>query len=245
MTTVNPMPIPTVPSRGLVQRTFVPVRVLAGFTDPGHFQILAGEFLQELGSGEQAQLLAAAEKAREAVKGFSTVPLGDAVVRPLVGPAIDALLGDPLFRETFQARPFSFQVVRADRLIALQAHVKPRIDPAPRDEAGLISFCLPHRWDVPAELSFTPPDGPIQITSSSPMLQGVRIDLDRSNGRVTLGPAKHINLVQVKEFNGRYYLNNGYHRVFDLLGAGRTEIPALVSKALLLTCPPETGRFAA
>lgn len=64
------------------------------------------------------------------------------------------------------------------------------------------------------------------------MLQGLSLEMDATTGRISLGPAQHINLVQVKEFNGRFYLLNGYHRVFDLLASGKVEIPALVSKAL-------------
>ena len=232
MTTVNPLPLPTVPARGLVQRTWVDVRVLAGFTDQNHFQGLVGEYLATLDAVEQQQVLAAAQAAREAAKALQEVPLADVVVRQAGGSVVEGLLADPLFMTTFQARPFGFQYVRADRLIAVQATVNPRHDLVPDGEDELLAFCLPHRWDVPAEISFVPPAGPIQITSSSPTLQTVKMEMERATGKVTLAPAPHINLVQVQEFNGRFYLRNGYHRVYDLLSAGRVEIPALVSQAL-------------
>jgi hypothetical protein len=206
--------------------------VLAGFTDPNHLQALIGEYLTTLDAVGQQQLLAAAQAAREATKTLPAVPLNDVVVRPLTAPVVNEMLADPLFVSTFQARPFGFHYVRADRLVAVQTTVNPRHDPVPDSEHDLLALCLPHHWEVPAEISFVPPAGPIQITSSSPTLQTVKIEMERTTGQVTLAPTPHINLVQVQEFNGRFYLRNGYHRVYDLLAAGRTEIPALVSQAL-------------
>jgi hypothetical protein len=81
---------------------------------------------------------------------------------------------------------------------------------------------------VPAEISVTPPMGPIHIVTSSPMLQGLAMELDAKHGRVILSPPPHVNLVQVAEFQGRHYLRNGYHRVYDAVSAGVKELPALV-----------------
>jgi hypothetical protein len=78
-------------------------------------------------------------------------------------------------------------------------------------------------------VNFIPPVGPIQILSSNPALQGLTIDIDGASGRVFIGAPRHLNLVQVMEFQGRSYLRNGYHRVADALAAGAPEIPAVVA----------------
>jgi hypothetical protein len=114
----------------------------------------------------------------------------------------------------------------------LQPWIEPRGDPIPAAEADLLAFALPTNWDVPAEVSFIPPQGPIQILTSSPAMQSIRADFDAQKGTVTLGAPKHLNLVQVAHFNGRHYLLNGYHRVADALRAGVNELPALVTQAI-------------
>jgi hypothetical protein len=94
-----------------------------------------------------------------------------------------------------------------------------------------MKFALPNQWEVPAEINFIPPQGPIQILSSSPMFQGLSIDFDFPNGKVQLGPPKHLNLVQVSHFQGKYYLRNGYHRIADAIFAGIREFPCLLIEA--------------
>jgi hypothetical protein len=229
MMTINPLPPPSVPARGQVQRTFVAARVLAGFADPTHFeQLIAGEYLAKLSAEEKGKVLAAAQAAREFVAGLSPVSLDNVIIRPLNGPHVDAIQADPTFQHAMQGRPFAFAYVRPERLVALQVHVEPRADKVPSGEPELLHFALPHKWEVPAEITLTPPLGPIHIVTSSPMLQGVRMELDAARGRIIVSAPPHLNLVQVAEFQGRYYLRNGYHRVYDAVSSGIKEMPALV-----------------
>lgn len=101
----------------------------------------------------------------------------------------------------------------------------------PTDELELLKFALPNTFELPAEVNFIPPQGPIQILSSNPMFQGLAIDLDNINGKVTLGPSKHLNLTQVRYFQGKLFLFNGYHRVADAIRLGIAEFPCLVVEA--------------
>ena len=64
MATNNPLPVPTTAPRGAVQKTFVPAKILSGFTDAGHFQLLAGEFLATLPETERARVLEEAQATR-------------------------------------------------------------------------------------------------------------------------------------------------------------------------------------
>lgn len=56
--------------------------------------------------------------------------------------------------------------------------------------------------------------------------------MDNEKGQVMISPPSHINLIQVVQANGRYFLRNGYHRVVGALAAGVKEIPALVVDAI-------------
>ena len=222
-----------VAARGRVQKTFIPVRILSGFTDAGHLEILTGEYLATLDAAGRQQLLAAADASRAFVATLPPfVPAG--VVRgPIQSAHVDAIRADQLFAETFGQRPHQFAVVDLTQLVALQPWIEPRGDPIPTADAERLAFALPTNWDVPAEVSFIPPAGPIQILTSSPALQGLRADFDAQAGTVRLAPPKHLNLVQAVHYGGRHYLLNGYHRVADALAAGVTELPALVTEAVL------------
>src|SRR5262249_25152556 len=152
--------------------------------------------------------------------------------REIHHPHVDSIVSQPVFQQTFGQRPYQFAYVDVRQLVALQAWVEPRADSIPTREDDLLAFALPLNWDVPAEVSFIQPSGPIQILTSSPSLQGLHLEFDALTGTVKLGAAKHLNLIQVTHWNGRHYLRNGYHRVVDAIGAGIFELPALVNQAV-------------
>src|SRR6266513_931591 len=222
-----------VAARGRVQKTFIQVRILSGFTDAGHLDILIGEYLGTLDAAARQQVTVAADASRAFVSTLPPFAPAGVVRQQVQSPHIDMIRGDPLFAETFGQRPHQFALVDLRQLVALQPWIEPRGDAIPATDAGRLAFALPTNWDVPAEVSFIAPAGPIQILTSSPALQGLRADFDAQAGTVKLGPPKHLNLVQVAHLANRHYLLNGYHRVADALLAGITELPALVTEAVL------------
>ena len=233
MITSSPTALPAVAPRGAVQKTFVPAKILSGFTDSNHFGILTNEYVSTLSETERNAILAEAEATRRFVAQLPPLGPQATVIRDITGPHVDAIRSDPLFAQVFGRVPHRFCYINPASVIALQAWIEPRSDTVPTDEAELLEFALPRKWEVPAEVSLFPPVGPIQILSSNPAMQGVSIELDQTSGKVMLSAPKHINLVQVKHFNGRFYLQNGYHRVADALRAGCTEFPAIVVEAFL------------
>ena len=232
MTTNNPLPLPAVAPRGAVQKTMVDAKVLSGFTDVTHFELLAGEYLATLDVTGRAQVLADAAASRAFVASLPAVPPKPVVGRPISHPHVDAIRADPLFAQTLGQTSHKFCYIDPSDVVALQAWIEPRADVVPTDETALLEFALPSTWDVAVEVSFVRPIGPIQILSSNPAMQGLMMELDQASGRVMIGAPKHLNLVQVVQFNGKYFLKNGYHRVADAIAAGITELPAIVVDAL-------------
>ncbi len=232
MTTNNPLPTPAAAPRGSVQKTFVDARVLSGFADANHFELLAGEYLATLDAPTKAQVLTDAAATRAFVAQLPPAPPAPIIVRGIAGPHVDAIRNDPLFARTLGQSAYQFSYIDPAGLVALQASIEPRLDPVPATEADLLAFALPQTWEVAAEVSFMPPAGPIQIWSSNPAMQGVVMELDQATSKVMISAPKHLNLVQVAQFNGRYFLRNGYHRVADALAAGLREFPAIVIDAL-------------
>lgn len=232
MQTQGQPPQPMIPVRGQVQKTFIDNIILAGFTDDNHFHSIIGEYWHALSSSEQQDLMNSVHTAQAYVKALPPFVQKQVEVRAITHPHISALSADPVFQNAFRSKSFRFAYVDPTQLIALQPYVSPRHDPTPSDETALLNYTLPQQWEVPAEINFIPPQGPIQILSSSPMFQGLTIEFDVANGKVQLGPPKHLNLLQVCLFQGKYYLRNGYHRVADAIGNGVTEIPCLLIDAL-------------
>jgi hypothetical protein len=227
ITNVKPRP------NASVKKTFNEAQVLAGFMDDSHFRSFVADHLAAIPEPDQGRVLKAADDCRAAVSSLAAVALDDVVIRPLVSSRVDEILREAAFVQVFRDRATSFAWIRPRHVAALQVHVRAGKQPVPADEEGLVEWALPLEWDVPAEISFTPPLGPIQIVSSSPNLNGLQAELDGSASRVILQPAKHINLIQVVSFGGRHYLRNGYNRVVDALAAGVEEIPAVVVQAVL------------
>jgi hypothetical protein len=221
-----------VAARGKVQKTFIQARILSGFTDAGHLSLLIGEYLETLEAVARQQAIAAADASRAFVATLPPFAPAGVVRQQIQSPHIDAIRADPLFTETFGQRPHQFALVDLTQLVALQPWIEPRGDVIPAADEERLAFALPNNWDVPAEISFFQPLGPIQILTSSPALQGLRAELDSQAGTVKLGAPKHLNLVQAVHLGGRHYLLNGYHRVADALLAGVTELPALVTEAV-------------
>lgn len=236
MTTQSAITAPTPAVRSAIQKTFVQARLLAGFMSPQHFEQLAGEYLVMLDDEVAARLRAEAATARALVSALPPFVQAPLVIREIAGPHIDAIVADPIFQAQLGQRPHRFAYVDLRQLVALQPWIEPRGDAIPENEVELLDFALPRAWDVPAEVSFVAPLGPIQILTSNPALNGLQMEMDTKVGKVILGAPKHPNLIQVVEFAGRAYLRNGYHRVVDALAAGRKELPAFVTYA---SVPPE------
>ena len=231
MQTQQQMPEPSIPVRGQVQKTFIDNLVLAGFTDDNHFRNIIGEYFQSLSPADQQILMDSVHSAQTFVKGLPPFTPSNVELREISTEHTDSVKADPVFNDSFGNKSFRFAFVDPRQLIALQPWISPRHDPTPDDEVKLLEYALPREWEVPAEINFIPPKGPIQILSSSPTFHGLSVDFDFANGKVLLGPPKHVNLIQVSRFQNKYYLRNGYHRVADAIANGVNKIPAIVVEA--------------
>ena len=232
MVTQTALPLPSVAVRGDVQKTFIDVKVLSGFTDSGHIEILLGDYLSRLNDTDKALALSEIDATRAFVATLPPFQPTQVVKRSISGTHVDGIRADPLFQQNFGQRPHQFAYVDLTQLVALQPWIETRSDQISTDETELLHFALPHNWEVPAEVTFIQPNGPIQILTSNPALNSIALEFDKTKGTVSLGAPKHINLVQVVHYNGRHYLRNGYHRVADALAVGINEFPALVVEAM-------------
>lgn len=218
--------------RGQVTKRFQQVKVLGGFMDDPHFGAYAQEYILSLPTRRQTALLKEVEGARLAVAQLPPHPDFTTELRPLQEAAYAHIVKDETFQAAFGSASYRFAWIKPENLVALQVFVNAQEEDVPTKEQELINFALPKNWNVPAEISYIPPIGPIYILSSSPQMAGLHVRMDNKKAQIIISPPSHINLVQVMQFNGRYYLRNGYHRVVGALRAGVMELPALVVDAI-------------
>jgi hypothetical protein len=217
--------------RGQIHKTYKEINVLAGYTDPNHLMGIINEYYLSLNHTDQQTILQNADVARQFVATLPIMVNFQTEIRDITNPYIQTIIADPVFQTSFGMNQYRFKYINPHNVIALQPWVEQRRDTVPTDELELLKFSLPNVWDIPAEVNFIQPSGPIQILSSDPNLQGLSVEFDNINGLVMLGAPKHLNLTQVKHFQGKYYLMNGYHRMVDAIRQGITEYPCIVVEA--------------
>lgn len=218
--------------RNRVVRSYHSANALAGFMDDGHFRAFAEESLQMLDAQEADALLRQVESARAHVARLAPVDLSGVELQSLAGHHIDSLEGNETFKALFGKMSHRFAWINPRKLVAVQVYCRLIEESIPTEENELIECALPREWNVPAEISFTPPTGPFFVTSSSPMMQGgLQVATDVQLGQVIIKPPLHVNLIQAVQYGGKYFLRNGSHRVVGAIAAGLEMIPALVYDA--------------
>lgn len=177
-----------------------------------------------------------AKSAVEVSSGLKT-PIEVLDIDEKFGGQLEAVSKDPLFPEAFQQKKWSFKLVEIDQLVCFQQYV---ITDYSReltkeydlsDPAQLIEFCLPSKRAK----------RPIAVTSS----QQEFTLLSSSQDLRVLGPAQMQDpvtkrtvfgfgvgwgspFVQVVKFSGRYFLRNGYHRVYQIREAAVKHVPCVM-----------------
>jgi hypothetical protein len=126
------------------------------------------------------------------------------------------------------------------------------------DLQSLFSFCLPDPTDA-IELSgmLDPDQKGITLSSMNPNLRfGGHLVVDVDIAMAPGGPTRKqkflgfsVNLgaqfVQVAEYNGRWFVRDGYHRTFGLMQRDIHRIPCIFIRAhnFAELCPPNSGFF--
>jgi hypothetical protein len=206
----------------------------------------AGAFLSSQALGSFEELRPTWERARVA---YEALPVHDEVppllqdLPPDTREELDAISSTPVFQQHFGRREHSFQLVEVDRLVAFQQFVDTQFSTELIDaELGQstlldkVRFCLPRQFTADLSMSPTLDPGNLSLTLAS-----LRRNVNVTGFEVAHEPDQPIkiaftvsvgaNWVQVAEFEGRFFLKNGYHRVWVLRHRGDEFVPAIVTKA--------------
>lgn len=138
-----------------------------------------------------------------------------------------------------RAEGWDIAMVDLDRIIAFQPHVftndaSERVAALdPDDLQSIAELTLPIGGTAPVSVQYDQLKQAYTITSPNPNLKVVgNINGQMPDGTITFGFAVAVasSSVQVAQFQGRYFLRDGYHRAFGLLSRGITHVPAYICK---------------
>jgi len=158
------------------------------------------------------------------------------------------------FQESYGDKQWSVKRVPIEKLIALQSSVAitahREIPTWEDDRLGTLKYAFPvERAQGFFHQSIQSSDDQlvgVQLTSRSPnvlvrdvkMLEGDQ----QLSKQIVFNVRAHPNLINVVRYEGRLFLANGYHRVYQLMAAGETHAPAIVHEGDQF---PDTLDFAA
>jgi hypothetical protein len=97
-----------------------------------------------------------------------------------------------------------------------------------------VKVCLPRDFNANYRVTFDQPTWTATLTTLSRNLNLVGMQAAQMPGQplaITFFTGLGGNWVQIIEFEGRYFLKNGYHRVWLLHSRGDQAVPAIVTKA--------------
>ncbi len=214
---------------------YSPYRVLAGFMDEPHLQQLAASAIAVM-TEEEKRLL---RDAHARAQGAASLLQQEDFSRVVIGPVgakhdgyLDKVKATESFRHAYGQRPYQFAVVDGRLLCAFQPHVRLAYEiPPPDDPDEVLAYCIPEKF--PYTVTYVVTQGPggirVQASSLSPNFAFEGANVAQDGVLLHVGPNK--NWVQVAHVEDRYYLKNGYHRVFSLLQRKVNEIPCVLFEA--------------
>jgi hypothetical protein len=162
---------------------------------------------------------------------------------------LDQIAARPDVRASFTDAPWRIEWVDLTRILSIQKLITTegldlRVGAVQDDPAAIAELCLPANQPASPLGGFMDQDGlAITISSLNPNLRVVSAQPHEALVATSpeLPPQKMqaitflVNLgasyVQVAEYQGRYFLRDGYHRAAGLLHAGVSHIPAVVIDA--------------
>jgi hypothetical protein len=155
---------------------------------------------------------------------------------------VDAVRSAPPFQQQFAGKEVRFALVGLEHIVAFQQFVDTQFstETAGRelddndDLLTKVKLCLPREFNANVNIAVDQATMSASLSSLSRNLNIVGMHAGQVPGQpfalsflVALGG----NWVQVIEFEGRYFLKNGYHRVWLLHNRGDQSVPAIVTKA--------------
>lgn len=202
---------------------------------------------------DQEELREEWENAQAAIEPAD--PPDDPEIKPIPdNPAIENHVSE-LQEQTFYQQTYGtdgkFALVPLEKLVALQGSVvvtaHQEVSELLDDPVSLYNYVFPLSREQGYFTQTIQTDGNellgVQLTSRAPNVSISNVRMGEGERpmekQVVFTVRAPPNLVNCILYNGRLYLNNGYHRAYQLLSAGETHIPAIIRE--VNNFPQDTG----
>jgi hypothetical protein len=235
---------PTATARPVdAQFSTVPARLLLPWLDQGEAVPLVNGGRMPNPGEDVSHIVAEWQRQKNNLAGRPEYDLAVPTIEPLpdaLGQRAGALMARPDMQAAFRQFNWQLAVVDLQRVLAFQPsvlHGESRVANARADDwQGLFSICLPEPQAENLVGNFDQRGNAFTFTSVNPNLRLA------GQGTADVNPAQPVKLfgfaisyglpfVQVAEYQGRWFLRDGYHRCYGLLTKGITRIPCVFIRA--------------
>jgi hypothetical protein len=147
----------------------------------------------------------------------------------------EQIKNSPEFTESYGERPVRFASVKPNHLAVFQFQVRVGGRTLSKDPSLVLDECLPRTFtlDVDLEIIGNPSTGTFQIAAGTETgnVHLVKVRVDHERRLVELPFVPNRNWVQIAHFNKRYWIYNGYHRIYNLMALKVERIPCIIFEA--------------
>ena len=153
---------------------------------------------------------------------------------------LDTLRRHPPFQRLLAPFGAEFALIEVDKLVAVQMHVCTDVAAFPfrtvagDDTGALLSLCFPLEQAVPFRMELDNDAKVVNVYTLNRNLGVGDISVRPSPDgalQISIPLALGLNWLHVAEFDNRYFLKDGYHRVWHLRTEGVNFLPSVVTHA--------------
>lgn len=218
--------------------TWEEAAVLGGFLPRSSFEPFVEEARKKLTAPQLADIWKSHREAVSFVRGLTVEDLANVGESPLAKQFSfreEEIRNQEEFREIYEGRTVRFATVRPTRLAVFQFQVRIGGRPLSAEPSLVLDECLPKTFNVEVDLELlgNPSTHSFQVTATTDtgnvFLGKPRLDHEKQLFELPFLPNR--NWVQVAHFAKRYWIHNGYHRIYNLIALGVDRIPCIVYEA--------------
>src|SRR6266568_2211160 len=194
----------------MTSTTWEDAMVLGGFLPAPQFEAYIEDARPKLDASAVESLWSEHQAAKSFVKRLpaeDVVNVGEALLSKQFAFCASEIQTSPEFVEVYGERPVRFATVKPDRLGVFQFQIRVGGRTLSKEPSLVLDECLPRTFDLDVDLEIigNPSTGTFQVAAGT----------DTGN----------VHLVK------RYWIHNGYHRIYNLMALGVDRIPCIIFEA--------------
>ncbi len=212
--------------------------VLGGFLPAPQFEAYIEDARPKLDASAVESLWSEHQAAKSFVKRLpaeDVANVGEAPLSKQFAFRASEIQTSPEFVEVYGERPVRFATVKPDRLGVFQFQIRVGGRTLSKEPSLVLDECLPRTFDLDVDLEIigNPSTGTFQVAAGTDTgnVHLVKVHVDHERHLVELPFVPNRNWVQIAHLEKRYWIHNGYHRIYNLMALGVDRIPCIIFEA--------------